>query len=45
MVLDDMELKRGFLAQCVEKLAEKEDQMYIKMFERLENDDMTEGYI
>ena len=45
IVLDDMELKMGFLAQCVEKLAEKEGQNYITLFERLEKVDMTENYI
>ena len=45
MVHDEMELKMGFLAQCVEKLAEKEGQNYLEVFERLENADMTEGYI
>ena len=45
IVLDDMELKMGFLAQCVEKLAEKEGQNYITLFERLEKADMTENYI
>ena len=45
IVLDDMELKMGFLAQCVEKLAEKEGQNYITVFERLEQADLTEGYV
>ena len=45
MVLDDMELKMGFLAQCVEKLAEAENQNYVEVFERLEKADMTENYI
>ena len=45
IVLDDMELKMGFLAQCVEKLAEKEGQNYITVFERLEHADLTEGYV
>ena len=45
MVLDEMELKMGFLAQCVEKLAEAESKNYVEVFERLENVDMTENYI
>lgn len=45
MVLDEMELKMGFLAQCVEKLAEAENQNYVEVFERLEKADMTENYI
>ena len=45
MVLDDMELKMGFLAQCVEKLAEAESQNYVEVFERLEKADLTENYI
>lgn len=45
MVLDDMELKMGFLAQCVEKLAEAESQNYVDIFERLEKADLTENYI
>ncbi|MCH5346992.1 MAG: DUF3791 domain-containing protein [Muribaculaceae bacterium] len=45
IVLDDMELKMGFLAQCVEELAEKESQDYLSVFERLENVKMTEDYI
>ena len=45
IVLDDMELKMGFLAQCVEELAEKEGQDYLSVFERLENVKMTEDYI
>ncbi len=35
----------GFLAQCVEALAEKEGCDYIEMFNRMEAADMTEGYI
>lgn len=45
MVLDDIELKMGFLAQCVEKLAEAESQNYVDIFERLEKADLTENYI
>ena len=43
--LDDMEIKMGFLAQCVEKLAEVEGQSYLEVFERLEKANMTEDYI
>ena len=45
IVLDDIELKMGFLAQCVEKLAEAEGQNYVDIFERLEKADLTENYI
>ena len=43
--LNDEEVKYGFLAQCIEALAEAEHSNYIAMFERLENVNMTEGYI
>ncbi len=35
----------GFLAQCVEALAEAEGCDYREMFNRMEAADMTEGYI
>lgn len=35
----------GFLAQCVEALAEIEGWDYLEMFSRMEAADMTEGYI
>lgn len=39
------EIKMGFLAQCVEALAEADNCNYTTMFNRLEAADMTEGYI
>lgn len=45
IVLEEEELKMVFLAQCVEKLAEKEGTDYLSIFERMEKADMTEGYI
>ena len=43
--LSKEEIKMGFLAQCVEALAEMEGCDYTEMFNRLEAADMTEGYI
>ncbi|MCM1484496.1 MAG: DUF3791 domain-containing protein [Muribaculaceae bacterium] len=43
--LSKEEIKMGFLAQCVEALAEKCGCDYIEMFNRMEAADMTEGYI
>lgn len=43
--LDDDEIKFGFLAQCVEALAEAENCGYLEMLQRMEAVDMTEGYI
>lgn len=43
--LNKQEIKMGFLAQCVEALAESEGCNYIEMFDRMEAADMTEGYI
>ncbi len=43
--LSKEEIKMGFLAQCVEALAEMLDEDYTKMFKRMEAADMTEGYI
>ncbi len=45
IVLDKEEVKMGFLAQCVEALAEANGCDYNDMFNRLEAADMTEGYI
>ncbi len=45
IVLDKEELKMGFLAQCIEALAEVEGYGYREMFNRMEAADMTEGYI
>jgi len=43
--LSKEEIKMGFLAQCVEALAETDGCDYSAMFSRLEDADMTEGYI
>lgn len=43
--LSKEEVKMGFLAQCVEALAEEEKIGYEDMFDRMEKADMTEGYI
>lgn len=43
--LSKEEIKMGFLAQCVEALAEEENCDYIDMLYRLERADMTEGFI
>lgn len=43
--LNKEEIKMGFLAQCVEALAEIEGCDYTEMFSRMEVADMTEGYI
>lgn len=43
--LNKEEVKMGFLAQCVEALAEIEGCDYTEMFSRMEAADMTEGYI
>lgn len=43
--LNKEEIKMGFLAQCVEALAETDGCDYSEMFSRLEAADMTEGYI
>lgn len=43
--LSKEEIKFGFLAQCIEALAEAENNNYIDMLERLEVVNMTEGYI
>lgn len=43
--LSDEEIRFGFLAQCIEALAETEDCNYVDMFLRLEGVNMTEGYI
>lgn len=39
------EVKFGFLAQCIEALAEAENCDYVEMLNRMERVDMTEGYI
>ncbi len=39
------EVKMGFLAQCVEALAEIDGCDYTEMFRRMVAADMTEGYI
>lgn len=43
--LSEEEVKFGFLAQCIETLADVEKCNYIEMLYRLENVNMTEGYI
>lgn len=43
--LNKEEIKIGFLAQCVEALAESEGVNYTDMFNRMEAADMTEEYI
>lgn len=43
--LSKEEIKMGFLAQCVESLAEMEGCDYTEMFKRMEAVNMTEGYI
>lgn len=43
--LSKEEIKMGFLAQCVEALAEAEGCGYEDMFNRMEAVNMTEGYI
>lgn len=43
--LNKEEIKMGFLAQCIEYLAEEEGCDYTEIFNRLEAANMTEGYI
>lgn len=43
--LNKEEIKMGFLAQCVEALAEEVGCDYKDMFNRMETADITEGYI
>lgn len=43
--LSKEEIKMGFLAQCIEALAEIVGCDYTEMFSRMEAADMTEGYI
>lgn len=43
--LSDEEIKFGFLAQCIEMLADAEKRDYIEILHRLEKANMTEGYI
>lgn len=43
--LSKEEIKMGFLAQCIEALAEMDGDEYTEMFHRMEAADMTEGYI
>lgn len=43
--LNKEEIKMGFLAQCVEALAEAEECDYTEMLNRMESANMTEGYI
>ncbi|MDE6008036.1 MAG: DUF3791 domain-containing protein [Muribaculaceae bacterium] len=39
------EMKIGFLAQCIEELADRFGIDYLEMFKRLETVNLTEGYI
>lgn len=43
--LSKEEIKLGFLAQCMEALAETDGCDYKEMFNRMEAADLTEGYI
>lgn len=43
--LSKEEVKFGFLAQCIEVLADAEKCDYVDMLKRLEKANMTEGYI
>ena len=43
--LSEEEIKYGFLAQCIEAVAEAEKCDYVEMLDKLEKADMTEGYI
>ena len=43
--LSNEEIRFGFLAQCIETLADAEKCNYIDMLHRLEKANMTEGYI
>lgn len=43
--LNEEEIRFGFLAQCIETLADAEKCNYIEMLHRLEKVNMTEGYI
>lgn len=43
--LSDEEIRFGFLAQCIEMLADAEKCNYIEMLHRLEKANMTEGFI
>ncbi len=43
--LSNEEIRFGFLALCIEALAENEGCNYVDMLKRLEGVNMTEGYI
>ncbi len=43
--LSKEEIKMGFLAQCIENLADIKGCDYLEMFHRLEKTNITEGYI
>lgn len=45
IILDNDEIRMGFLAQCVEAVAEADRSDYLAMLSRLEAADMTQGYI
>ncbi len=43
--LSEEEIRIGFLSQCIEAVAEAENCDYIEMLRRMEQVDMTQGYI
>lgn len=43
--LSKKEIEYGFLSQCIEAVAEAEKCSYLDIFERMENVNMTEGYV
>lgn len=43
--LSDEEVRIGFLSQCIEAVASAEGCDYVTMLKRMENVDMTQGYI
>lgn len=43
--LSDEEVRIGFLSQCIEAVASVEGCDYVTMLKRMENVDMTQGYI
>lgn len=44
-ILSKNEIQIGFLAQCIERLAESTGENYIDIFDRLDNANLTEGFI
>lgn len=43
--LSDEEIKMGFVASCIESVAERLDCQYDKMLDRMENVDLIDNYI